>query len=117
VALAGEVGKGGASDGGGAARGCLDEDRVARTFWTGSSLAFFVVAAVVLEEPILTPTPCLAAQISFLFFLGDFGLVGEASPVGDISLAVDFCFVENFDLGDFGFEVGGASVSVSVPGP
>jgi hypothetical protein len=81
VGLAGGVGKGGASEGGGAARGCLDEERVARTFWTGSSLAFFVVAAVGLEEPILTPTPCLAVQISVLFFLGDFGLVGEASSV------------------------------------
>jgi hypothetical protein len=111
------VGKGGASDGGGA-RVRLDEERVARTFWASSSLAFFVVAAAGLEVPILTPTPCLAVQISFLFFLGDFGLVGEASSVGDISLAVDFAFVGDFGLvGDFDFAVGGASVSVSVPDP
>jgi hypothetical protein len=90
VFLAGEAGKGGASAGG-AERGCLDEERVARVGWTGSA-AFFLGEVADWELPMVTPTPCLSVKSCVLVFLGDFGLVG-----------------------DFGFVVAGVSVSVSVP--
>jgi len=86
--LAGEVGKGGASSDGGAPRGCLEDERVARTFWTASALSGCLVEAEGLAEvPNLVGGPCLSCQSWFLVFLGDV----------------------------FGFMVAGASVSVSVP--
>lgn len=81
--LAGEMGKGGASSNGGAPRGCLDEDRVLRRFWTGSAISGCLGDAEGLEEmPNLVAGPCLSSHCWFLVFLGDvFGLATTGASV------------------------------------